>query len=176
MAVDGDLPDRVAVGGIDGEQPADRCDIDALRCDVVSHIVGITADSDRPARLQSEGIDQLQRPGVAVRDGDRVDVGNYRHSLRLMKARQRSQVSVLRRIDDFDRVVAERGHKQMLSRGIKRQVIDPSRHRGQRNRRQRLEGRRRLRLGHLNSRRAEDHQRRCDREWAWHHDSPNRIK
>jgi len=165
-------PNDLTGNGINNRQTAFVRHVQLPGRSVVSHIVGITADVDGPARLHRGRVDQLERSGVAVRDSDGVEVGNGRHALGLVKTGQRSEVLVFRGIENFDRVIAERGDEQVLARGIERQVIDASRHVGQPNRRQRIECRRRLGVAHSSNAGVDHHQERRGRECARHHDFP----
>jgi hypothetical protein len=81
-----------------------------------------------PARLQGIRLNELQRAGGAVGDGDGFQVGYDGDALRLVEPGEGAHVEIAGGIDDLDRVVSERGHEQAPGRRVERQMVDTPGH------------------------------------------------
>ena len=132
MPIDCHESDRFSGCGIDGIETAHSSDMDTLCRGVVTDVVGVAANLDRPTGRKRLRVDELKRPGVSVCHSDRAGFRHERDALRFVKTAQGSQVCVVCGIQHFDRVVAERRDEQPLPRRVESQMIDSAAHPGHR--------------------------------------------
>src|SRR5262245_43644846 len=98
--------------------------VDPLRRRVIPNVVRVVAQMNDGAGPMAVGAEQLQALALPVCDSDRPRVGYDGDSLRFAKPGKALEMRQRLRVEDLDRVVAERRDVQPAGRGIEGQMID----------------------------------------------------
>src|SRR6266487_204125 len=123
MARQLDIPDMLLTRGVNETECASTVpDIQHVRRRIIAQIVGITAQRDRGAVRKRGAIKHLARACVPIRDHNGVGLWYEHDALWLVESRDGVQMGPCLQVEDFKRIVAERGNEQSLAVEVYRHV------------------------------------------------------
>src|SRR5215470_12757757 len=100
------------------ERSAAESDIHPLARLIVTQVVSVVAVLDGLEKLKRDSVEYLDRAVLAAGNEQPILVRDVQRSLRLLQSGDRVGAFSGFEVDDFDRVVAERGNKEPLARDI----------------------------------------------------------
>src|SRR6266576_321870 len=124
-----DIADLIAVDRInDAESTAAISNIDAPRSSIVTNIVGVVGKFYRCDALERRAVEDVAGTALAVGDENLVELRDETNALRLIKTADALKMLARAKIQDFDRIVSQRGDKKSLAFNVDRHVIDAPLH------------------------------------------------